>query len=94
MTNVSVSLQTGMYKHARHILSYTWTQPSCSDCAISHLGDWSQLNLLDAFKQGKLKYLLVVAPKHSQIKHDLNIIRRDTQSSNLVYVDTTGISER
>jgi hypothetical protein len=94
MTNVSASLQTGMYKHARHIYVMYVDSTSCSDCAISHIGDWSQLNLLNAYKQGTLKYLFVVAPKHSQIKHVLDIIRRDTLSSSFVYVDTTSIFER
>ena len=49
---------------------------------------------MDAFKKGLLRYLFVVAPKHSQRTHVLNLIKRDTLFNEFVYVDTMGIFER
>src|SRR3712207_6938831 len=54
---------------------------SCSDCAITHLADWSQLNLMDAFKNGSLKYMFVVVPKQK----DRKSTRLNSSHANISY---------
>jgi hypothetical protein len=94
MMNVSSMRQVNSYKEARYVYVIYVDSTSCSECAISHLTDWSQLDIMDAFKKGLLRYLFVVAPKHSQRTHVLNLIKRDTLFNEFVYVDTMGIFER
>ena len=94
MLNLSTKSQRGSYKYAKYIYIVYVDSTSCTDCAISHLSDWSQLNIMDAFKKGELKYMFVVAPKQEQRAHVLNIIEKDTLFNEFVYVDTTGIFER
>ena len=94
MLNLSTKSQRESYKYAKYIYIVYVDSTSCTDCAISHLSDWSQLNIMDAFKKGELKYMFVVAPKQEQRAHVLNIIKRDSLFNKYVYIDTTGIFER
>lgn len=94
MINVSTRPQAEMYKYARYIYIMYVDSTSCSDCAISKLADWSQLNLTIAFRKGILRYMFIVAPKQHQRMHVLNIIKRDSLFNKYVYIDTTGIFER
>ena len=96
MINVSTRPQAEMYKYARCIYIMYVDSTSCSDCAISKLADWSQLNLTVAFRKGILRYMLIVSPKQHQRIHVLNIIKGDSLFNKYVYIDidTTGIFER
>ncbi|HEY9542145.1 MULTISPECIES: hypothetical protein [Bacteroidales] len=94
MINVSTKGQEAYYKNARYIYVMYVDSASCSDCAITHLADWSQLNLMDAFKNGSLKYMFVVVPKQNNRKHVLELIKKDTLFNEFVYIDTTGVFER
>ena len=94
MINVASMHQMKSYNDARYIYIMYVDSTSCSECAISHLADWSQLEIMDAFKKGLIRYLFIVAPKQNQRAHLLNCIRKDTLFNEFIYVDTTGIFER
>src|SRR3712207_4014000 len=81
MINVSTKGQEAYYKNARYIYVMYVDSASCSDCAITHLADWSQLNLMDAFKNGSLKYMFVVVPKQK----DRKSTRLNSSHANISY---------
>lgn len=58
------------------------------------MADWSQLDIVDAFQKGVIRYLFIVAPKKNQRAKILNIIKKDTLFNAYIYVDTTNIFER
>lgn len=94
MINVSSMCHKNSYRSVKYIYIMYVDSTSCSECAISHLADWSQLDIMDTFKKGLIKYLFIVSPKHSQREHLLNLIKKDTLFNEFIYVDTTGIFER
>lgn len=65
---------------------------SCSDCAISHLSDWAQLDIVE--HHNLLKYAFIIAPKRSQYYHISAKIDKDFIFKEYVFLDTLGIFER
>lgn len=90
----SMNQMKSSYNSAKYIYIMYVDSTSCSECAISHLADWSQLDIMDAFQKGVIRYLFIVAPRKSQRAKILNIIKKDTLFNAFIYVDTTNIFER
>lgn len=67
---------------------------SCSDCAISHLSDWAQLDIINNYRELMFKYVFIVAPKREQYMHISKIIEKDTVFNESIFIDTIGVFER
>lgn len=94
MMNLSSKTHTLNYDRTKYIYVMYVDSTSCSDCAISHLSDWSQLYLIDNYKDSVLNHLFIIAPKREQYIHVSKLVAKDTVFNKFVFIDTTGVFER
>ena len=94
MINLSTKGNISSYEQAKNIYVVYVDSTSCSDCAINHLSDWSQLDIISNGDNSLLKYLFIIAPPRGQYTHVAEQVAKDTSFNEFVFIDTANVFER
>ena len=67
---------------------------SCSDCAINHLSDWTDLTLTKHLNDNDISLLFIISPPKKKIKKIIDKLCKNTLMNDQIYVDTMSVFAR
>ena len=88
------SLHTNLYPSTPYTYVIYSDPDNCSECAINHISDWSDLDMERYVQKGILSYMFILAPENSRLNRIKSLIGKKNLNDYAIYVDTCGYFER